>query len=476
MRRPYFSDRLRATLRSPSLRAALQAAIQIVLCAALCFVLQALAMRHNVRFDLTPAQSFVLSEQAKQIAAGVGAPVRLTVFYSSQQNEPRRQTVDLLEQFHAAAPGFTFRLFDLDRSPGLAQRYGITAYHTGALEVGDRTLVIKSLDEDSITNGLLKLSPSRTRTVCFVTGHGERSPENRHEREGYSDFARALDRENFAVRTLDAIPAGAASADCSVVIIAGPTREIPAAEAATLARHLRDGSRALLLADPNAPGSVAAFLREFGIEAGNDTIVDEQSRFIGWDSFVAHVVQFNQSLYGAGLTTEAVFGVARTVRPAPDTVSGIEVIPIAATGGDSWALVGASTAPEPNTQFRVGIDHRGPLSVGVQATLADAQAAETGRRGGRLIVFGDSDFASNFYFNLLGNKDLILSTVAILAEEPALVGPRRRGSPRGSISPITLSAGQGRAIFWATVVAPSAASLAVGGAVAVRRRRRRGGR
>ena len=49
------------------------------------------------------------------------------------------------------------------------------------------------------------------------------------------------------------------------------------------------------------------------------------------------------------------------------------------------------------------------------------------------MVFGDSDFATNFYLNLLGNKDLILSAIAVLAEDPALVAVRRKGMPSGTL-------------------------------------------
>jgi len=62
---------------------------------------------------------------------------------------------------------------------------------------------------------------------------------------------------------------------------------------------------------------------------------------------------------------------------------------------------------------------------------------------GRLAVFGDSDFASNLYLKLLGNKDLFLSSVGLLAEEPELVAVRSKGQPRGTLSPIALTATQG---------------------------------
>ena len=62
-----------------------------------------------------------------------------------------------------------------------------------------------------------------------------------------------------------------------------------------------------------------------------------------------------------------------------------------------------------------------------------------------MIVFGDSDFASNLYLNLLGNKDLFMSSIGVLAEDEELIAMRHKGLPRGSLSPVYLTARQLRA-------------------------------
>ena len=121
---------------SPSARGALHLTLQVLLSVGLFAVLQFLAFRHNARFDLTPLESFVLSPHAKQVAEAFDQPALITVFYSSQDAAQRREMFDLLEQFRSASPQIQFRLHDLDRSPGLANRYGISSYNSGVVEVG----------------------------------------------------------------------------------------------------------------------------------------------------------------------------------------------------------------------------------------------------------------------------------------------------------------------------------------------------
>jgi ABC-type uncharacterized transport system involved in gliding motility auxiliary subunit len=46
---------------------------------------------------------------------------------------------------------------------------------------------------------------------------------------------------------------------------------------------------------------------------------------------------------------------------------------------------------------------------------------EAPRKEGRVIAFGDADFASNTFFGIQGNRDLVLNSVAWLAEDPDLI-------------------------------------------------------
>src|SRR5262245_33873328 len=118
--------------RSPfghSLRQAAFMAFQIAIAALAVGLLAALTERHNLRFDLTPTKEFVLSDEALNVAKGVQKPVRITVFFNSQQQEDRRQTEDLLNLFEDASPMISSRLLDLDRNPRLAGEFGISAYN-----------------------------------------------------------------------------------------------------------------------------------------------------------------------------------------------------------------------------------------------------------------------------------------------------------------------------------------------------------
>jgi len=85
-----------------------------------------------------------------------------------------------------------------------------------------------------------------------------------------------------------------------------------------------------------------------------------------------------------------------------------------------------------------------------------------------VVVFGDSDFASNAYISLSGNKDLILNTIGWLAEEEDLISVRAKNPVS---QPVVLNVTQGRVVFWLPVVALPAIVGLIGVLVVINRRR-----
>jgi len=450
--------------------------VQVILAIALCAIVLILAERHNRRFDLTPTKSFVLSDQASKIARKLAQPVKIYGFYNSQEPGMRRQVEDLLEQFNNANGLIHFGLYDLDRSPGLAKKYDIASYNTGVVDADGRTEALSSLDELEIANALLKLTAQGQRTLCFLSGHGEHSPEKSNDRAGYSEVAKALEKENYTIHTLDRLPPGGVPPDCTIVLSPGPSRDLFPGEADQLEDYARHGGRMFILVDPDTSASMLQLLARFNVLPDKDLIVDERNRLYGADSFMPRVPIFDQGTFGKNLDAAAVFSLARTIEPVDAKRKDIIVSLIAMTSPESWARMDeGKTVPDSKVHFRPNVDKNGPLPVAVIANVpTETDKGKTGTTTGRVAVFGDSDFASNFYLNLMGNKDLFMSTVGVLAEDEDLIAVRRKGALHGSMSPISLTAQQGRLIFWSAVIVQPAALMLIGVLVTVRRRRRGG--
>ena len=160
----------------------------------------------------------------------------------------------------------------------------------------------------------------------------------------------------------------------------------------------------------------------------------------------------------------------------------------------SWAETDKGELNRGQLTFDKGKDRQGPVPVGVVATVEakkepeavaekgkeptqtltekkkDDKEAEGRPPAGRLVVYGNSGFASNNFLNFSGNRDLFLNSISWLAEEEDQISIRPREAKN---TPIFLTAMQGRLAFWLPVVIVPALLLVSGTSVVLRRRRSR---
>jgi ABC-type uncharacterized transport system involved in gliding motility auxiliary subunit len=422
--------------------------------------LVALAARHPWRLDLTPQHRFTLSPHTHEVLGRLAEDVRITVFYSSQEPAVRRAMADLLGLYADASPRIHVRLLDLDRSPGAAHDLDVSAYNVGVAEAGGRRVRIDPVTEVEVTAALRRVAGTPPVTTYFVLGHGEHDPRVADARGGAAEAADALAADGFVLRAVEGI--ARVPADAGLVVLAGPRRDLAPAEVAALAAYVERGGSMLLLADPGAPPSVHALAARFGIELGDDVVVDDRGRLFGTDGLGARVAALNQSLVPAAPPAAALLPVAQSVRLVDRP--GVQGEYLATTGEATWADVDRRALSRAEVAFRPGRDRRGPLPV-----AALARSAAPGGREGRLVVVGDADFVTNLDLNLLGNRDLLLIAAELAAHTEVLAAPRPSAPPGGTFSPLALTAREARLVFWTTVVTP-AALLAAMAAVMARRR------
>ena len=100
------------------------------------------------------------------------------------------------------------------------------------------------------------------------------------------------------------------------------------------------------------------------------------------------------------------FPLSRSVETIPGT--GTSPTELMKTSEESWAETDAASG---NVKFDEGKDRKGPIVLGVAANKSE------GDKEARLVVIGDSDFASNQFFGIQRNGDLFMNSVNWLAQE-----------------------------------------------------------
>jgi ABC-type uncharacterized transport system involved in gliding motility auxiliary subunit len=441
------------------------AATSVVLVAAILVGINWVANRQNKRWDLTAAGQFSLSDQTRQVIGSLTQPLVIRTFYTGNSAEYR----DRLDEYAYLSSRVSAEYIDAERNPIEAQKYNITMVPTFILEYAGRSERATAVDEQSITNALKKVIEGRAKKIYFLQGHGERDPMA-SDPTGYSGIAEALKTDNFEVAKFTLAQEGKVPDDATLVVIAGPTTDLLGAELDALRGFLARGGKLQILIDPPDKGTapdprgLLALAREWGAEVGNDLVIDASGlgQLICTDASVPvampapHAITENFRVMSA-------FPLARSVTPVEGGANGRIAQKLLETSPQSWAesdLKSLYSTNRPARDIEQG-DKAGPVSiaVAVSSPATDTPAAATPPTGteagdspkpeSRVVIVGDSDFASNRAIGIQGNREIYLNMANWLAQQENLIAIRPR-SPEDR--PITMTADQQRMVFWFTML------------------------
>jgi gliding motility-associatede transport system auxiliary component len=455
-----------------NLRFGTNLAIAAIVVLVIITLVEAISLRHSHRFDLTANKRYSLSPQSQQLLTGLPQPVKATAFYQDMQRE-REAAKDLLDQYAYYGKQFTYEFIDPDRNPGLAKHYGITSYGTIVLESGAKDEKVLVADEENLTNGLLKVMREGKKVVYFLEGHGEHSINNT-ERDGYAESKRAIESQNYLVKSLNLLTEGKIPDDASILIVAGPRKDLLEPEFAELTRFIERGGKVMFLVDPEGPPGLPKFLGDYGIQVVEGVVVDLVSRLFGGDFLMPVITTYEQHPITKNFEVASFLPMALSVKTTDKMPEGVSAQVLAKTSPNSWLKrdleeLKTELRSEGRPLLNERLDEKGPVPVAVVATVTLRRDGSPDKepKKARIVVVGDSDFASNNYLNLSGNRDLFLNTVSWLAEEENLIAIRPKES--GSFfTPVT--ANQERLVFWLSMIVLPAVVVGSGVATYIWRR------
>jgi ABC-type uncharacterized transport system involved in gliding motility auxiliary subunit len=452
-----------------------------------------LANRYDKRFDVSEAGVHSLSDQTTKVLEGLEQDVEVVAFYPKTDQPAIR---DLLEKYSYESPRFQVTYADPNQRPDLVDKYGIAPERLGQgllrVAIGGESVEIDQPDEPKLTNALVKLTRQGQKKVYFVTGHNERPIEGKDAdgKEGFARAAEALRNENYQVATINLETQAEVPDDADVVILAGPTRPLRPGDADKLDRYLARGGAVLAMVDPRAQTDLVDVLGGWGVEVGQDAIVDRLQSLFG-QAMSPMAGQYADHDITREMREVTLFPMARSVRareqapvdPAnPHAATNGQFIELVRTGENAWAERDLDQLFSSGSAELGADDLPGPVSLAVagQPRTASAPPQPVAAEGTepaappepRLVVFGDSDFAANQGIEAYRNRDLFVNSVNwLLGDVEAIaVRPNQSRASRLMLSNEQLSTIRYLALF----VLPQA--IAILGVLAWWSRRRAPGR
>ena len=463
-----------------SARLGLGSGIAVLAVLALALFLGALGARHHVRWDFSQGDTYTLSPQTLKVLDNLKKPVQAYAFFKDTQ-AGRPQAAEELEKYAYASRLFTFRFVNPDHEPTLAKSLGVRNYGTVVLVTGGKDEKVQLPEEQELTNALIRLGREGKKKVYFLTGHGEPSLDGAGK-EDYSSLRKAIEANNYQVKSLMLLTSSQVPPDAAMVIIAGPDKVLRPEETQRLGDYLAKGGSLLLLLDPDSDAGLKAWLGKRGVVIGQDLIIDQAARLAGLSPLVPVI-----NSYGFHEITKLLAGTicffpqARSVALSPKPPAGIKGEELVKSSPASWATDYAGflawyqeqvkklkqgKGQQQAIELRPGPkDAKGPISLGVAETIEGAAKAP---QQARLVVFGDSDFVNNEFLELGGNHDLIMNSISWLAEDEDLVSIRAK---KRASQPLLLQPFEQRLLFWIPIVVWPLIVGIIGAVVIIRRRR-----
>ncbi len=398
-------------------------------------MLNVVAAQNRIRWDMTAGGQYTLARQTITVLNELKDPIKVIGFFTANPAllGSRDQAQNLLTEYRVQSNLITYEFVDMEEKPGVARQYGVTQAGTMVFAQGDRRKLVLSVSEQDFTGAILNVTGTAQPVIYFIVGHGEHDLLSK-ENSGYSFVRDGLIADNYLVFPINLSSMTSIPDDAALLVIAGPKRAFLPPEIAMINEHLDDNGKLLFLADPGLPEEFAPVLARWGIAIQEGSLIDGAS-FVQPD-MTTPAIQGNQ--YVPSVITREIAAtffpgaIGMTVDIPEDDNDHVFVTALAISTFQSYLEKTLGTL-----EFDVNVDEFGPfpLALSVEAskpigqrpdspTVTAEGAPDLGETYTRLLVFADSDFASNEFFYSLGNSDLFLNSVNWLTEQEQLISIR----------------------------------------------------
>lgn len=378
-------------------------------------VVNTIAFQNPKSWDMTEDKSNTLAPQTLQTLASLPDTVVATAFYS--MNLDSTGADELLLKFKNSSAGkFDYRFVDPDLDPVAARQAGVTGDGKILLQMGETKEIASYADEQELTRTMIRLISPEKRAVYFLEGHGEATLDGSTE----MDLSRAkstLESKNYTVNSLNLFTSPGIPADALAVIVAGPMKPLSEGEVQQLKEYVAGGGSLIVMENPialtdfgGAADPLAEYLSsDWGIILNDDIVIDlinsqnplqAVSSNIGMHPITQNLTQ----------NYVVVLPQARSLSMGAEKEN-VTLTPIILTTEKSWGESEFTSIDQ--IQFDEGKDIPGPLNLII--------SGENSATGGRVVVAGNSLFATNSSFDVYGNGNMFINSVDWAAEQENLL-------------------------------------------------------
>ena len=375
-------------------------------------------------YDMTATRLFTLSEQSLNVIGSLTEPVQIGAVYSAGSEEMMVQS--LLNEYDEASELISVEYIDAVKEPSRLARYNLdlASVPNGSIivKLGDHYKLINSdalfdtssegqntfSGEQQITGALRFVSSTDMPVVYVTAGHSETNPD-----ESLTTAMTNLGLAMYDMHTLNLQQTSRVPEDADIVIMMNPQQDISERELELYKEYLKSGGGLLLCTDavtntnslqlPN----LNALCNSFGLDITNNYVVEEDQ-----DNYLSVSPLYLVPDMGAHEITQQIG--AQELQVALPVARGIGTVEydketvkhemLLASSEKSWARIDMTNGSSVKTEG----DKDGPIPLAYAVTVSNVA---WGNEAARIVVIGDTTFATDGNIEFQGNNDLWMNSL-----------------------------------------------------------------
>lgn len=395
--------------------------VMIILVCVLLFAVNFIGARNVKTFDFSQAQRNSLSDQSLKIIKTLEQELKIKFFYHQKQEgveENRKAFRELIRKYQDHTSKINLEFVEVNERPDLAEAYGVKqGKGIVFLEYKGKKQSIEKIDEQDITQALIRVMSDKSKKIYFTEGHAEASLSDAQNPKGLGRLKTILESKNYEVKTVALAQVGKVPEDADALAIIGPMQGFLEHEIKALTEYVQRGGNLIIGLEQKNNTGLDKWLSTYGLQMENNYLISIANTPL--PKGITFAYQYSAQSEITKLFDKnqvALFLLPQSIKKtsqAPSTISFDELVKV----GPAVALESLNSAK--------------PVGEGNFAAVmyAKGKANLDAKQDFQMVIYGDSDIFNNELVDANMNKDLVSNSFSQLAkdENQISISPKELG-------------------------------------------------
>ncbi|WP_417335976.1 Gldg family protein [Halobacteriovorax marinus] len=367
-----------------------------------------LAFKNPIEFDVTQRKVHSLSPQTLKVLESVDDEISIDIYAKRENFQP---ISTLMELYRLKNSAFKFNYIDAELNPDLIAKNRITQIPTLIIKKGEKVAKAQRVRELELTSAILKVIRERETTLCVDSSHTKFSWYN-DGRDHFSALRKLLELELFKIEDIKLV-AGESLKSCDTLVLWGTEIDLNKDEIANIEAFREGGGSLLVGINPQFNGDTISLFRDYlaeeGINVHNILSISPDSTIDGSNGAAPIAKTFAKSHPIFQNYSGFVFFPLATAISFKGNL-GLKAVELIKSTNMSWGESDFINLDK--KKFDKGKDLAGPLNFAVSREFEN---------GSRIVIYSNTSFVSNAYTKFTSNFNVLVNTLNWLTKNDQLI-------------------------------------------------------